>query len=504
MRRDLEALGLDALLRRAAARWPDRPAMLHADGAWGWARLDAAVDAVVADWRRRGLVPGARVGFLCEKRPEVVVGLLACARAGTVYVPVNHKLPEEQVAASLRSLRVDALLVAREHAAMGARVAPSQVWDLEAWGALPAAPATPPARDPDAPCYLNLTSGSTGRPRAVATTQRQIVANAIVTADGLGVRGDDVFLGMFSVFAHPHELFHRSLLDGSAFVLVDSLHPRVIADAIRRWGVTWIMAVPSFYEMLLDHLVATGTTLPGLRVLEAGGAWVGPEAQRRLAEGLGATFLSVWGSTETTGVALAAVPGPRGEAPPPGCTGRALEGYHARVVREDGSPAPPGEVGELVVAGPAVGHGYVDHPDATAAQFHADGYRTRDLVRQDEAGWFWFAGRRDDMLKIGGVRVYPLAVEQVIAAHPEVRGVMVVRDEDRVRGEVARAVIETAPGAALDRRGVQAWCRARLPPYAVPRIVEFWRALPRLPNGKPDRRAVVSRVTDPARDERTP
>jgi long-chain acyl-CoA synthetase len=358
--------------------------------------------------------------------------------------------------------------------------------------------------DPDAPCYLNLTSGSTGRPRAAATTQRQIVANAIVTADGLGVRDEDVFLGMFSVFAHPHELFHRSLLDGSAFVIVDSLHPRVLADAIRRWGVTWIMAVPSFYEMLLDHVLATGRPLDSLRVLEAGGAWVGPEAQRRLADGFHATFVSVWGSTETTGVALAAVPGPTGEPPPPGCTGRALEGYHARVVRDDGTPAPPGEVGELVVAGPAVTRGYVDHPDATAAQFRPDGYWTRDLVRQDEAGWFWFAGRRDDMLKIGGVRVYPLAVEQVIAAHPEVRGVLVVRDEDRVRGEVARAVLETTPGSTLDRRGVQAWCRERLPPYAVPRIVEFWGALPRLPNGKPDRRAVVTRPADPSRDERAP
>lgn len=97
------------------------------------------------------------------------------------------------------------------------------------------------------------------------------------------------------------------------------------------------------------------------------------------------------------------------------------------------------------------------------------------------------------MLKIGGIRVFPLEIEQVIATHPEVRGVVVVRAEDRLRGEIARAIVQRAPGSTVDARAVQAWCRARIASYKVPRIVELWDEIPRLPNGKIDKKAVLAR-----------
>jgi acyl-CoA synthetase (AMP-forming)/AMP-acid ligase II len=106
------------------------------------------------------------------------------------------------------------------------------------------------------------------------------------------------------------------------------------------------------------------------------------------------------------------------------------------------------------------------------------------------------------MLKIGGIRVFPLEIEQVIKTHPEVRDVVVVRAEERLRGEIARAVVSTIPGSKLGIKAVQAWCRARLALYMVPRVVEFWKEVPKLPNGKIDKKAVVAVAPDPARDER--
>ncbi len=354
------------------------------------------------------------------------------------------------------------------------------------------APPHEPRGHPDRACYYNLTSGSTGRSKGAVTTSRHIVANAIATADGLGFGADEVYLGMFSVFAHPHELFHRSILDGGAFVITDSLNPRIIAETVRCHGVTWMMAVPSFYEMLLDHLVATGERLPSLRVLEAGGAWVGPDALARMEAGFGATFLPVWGSTETTGVGIGL---PVGDPRPAGAVGRAMPGYTLRLLREDGTDADVDEVGELVVAGPGVVQAYVTvrggGSDAATDPFVGGGYRTGDLFRRDAEGMYHFVARRSEMLKIGGIRVYPLEIETALTAHPDVRAVAVVRAEDRIRGEIARAVVELQPGATMSVRAAQAWCRARLAGYKVPRIVEFWDSLPRLPNGKLDRVAIA-------------
>jgi long-chain acyl-CoA synthetase len=234
-------------------------------------------------------------------------------------------------------------------------------------------------------------------------------------------------------------------------------------------------------------------------VLEAGGAFVTPETLERMETAFKTRFLPVWGSTETTGVGLGMLAnGPRR----PGSTGKPIPGYEIRVVGEDGQPVGTDEPGELWIRGDAVVKGYVNQPTETAEQFADGWYQTRDLVRVDADGFVFFAGRRSEMLKIGGIRVFPQEIEMVLAQHPDVRGVVVVRSEERLRGEVARAVVSLVPGSTLDVRQVQAYCRDRMANYKVPRIVEFWTEIPKLPNGKIDKKAVLAAPVDPKRDDR--
>ena len=499
---DLVDLPLGDLLRRAAATWPDRPALLGLHRSWTWRELDAEVDRAAAVLTHAGIRPGDAVAMLLPKRPEVVVAFFACARVGAIYVPVNFKLHPEQIVDQFRTAGVRSVVLEPSFDPLLRHLLPllpdprrivyvegpgrhgDGVWEAEI--AAPSLGHHPIATDP---VYYNYTSGSTGRPKGAITTHRQITVNAVATAEGLGFTETDVYLGMFSVFAHPHELFHRSLLFGGAFVVAETLNPRVAAELIERHRITWTMGVPSFYEMLLDFRAAHGGDYSSLRVLEAGGAYVSPETLTRMEGVFAARFLPVWGSTETTGVGLGMLAeGPRR----PGSTGKPIPGYTIRVVREDGADAGPDEVGELWVRGEAVVAGYVNQPEDTAAQFVAGWYQTRDLVRRDAEGFVYFAGRRSEMLKIGGIRVFPLEIEQVIAQHPEVRGVVVVRAEERLRGEVARAIVQLAPGSTLDVRRVQAYCRDRMANYKVPRIVEFWDEIPRLPNGKIDKKAVLA------------
>ncbi len=531
MLEDATRLTLGVALRRIAAAQPNAPALLSDLRSLTWGELDAEVDRLGALLLDAGVQRADVVGFMLLKRPEVVIGFLACARIGAIMAPINFKLHPARVRDQLRSAQIETIFCEGAQRKLLDAVSdllpdPGRViWvgdggpetataysDIEK---LPDAPLWDTSA-PDTPCYLNYTSGTTGRPKGAITTHRNIQENGVATIEGLGFTSDDVFLGMFSVFSHPHELFHRSLLVGGAFVILDSISPRVVAGCVARFGVTWMMAVPSFYEMMLDYAApredrratssssspgrAGGYDLSSLRMLESGGAYVSADMLERMEGLFDATFLPVWGCTEATGVALAN--GPRADTRRPGATGRPVPGYGVRVVDDSGTEVPPDTVGELVIQGPSVASGYWRQPEETARGFKDGWYHTGDLVTADTGGFITFQGRRSEMLKIGGIRVYPLEIERVLKAHPEVIDAVVVRAEERLRGEIARAVVATTPGSALNRRKVQAWCREQLAVYKVPRIVEFWREVPKLPNGKVDKVTVRSVTADPERDER--
>lgn len=504
---------LGEALRQVAAARPHHPALLSEQRSLSWSELDQEVDRLALLLESLGVRPGDPVGVLCNKRPEVVTLFLACARAGAILCPVNFKLHPDRIRDQFATIGMTTVLAEREFDPVLAALGPllpdrrrvvyvgergdhgDTTYD-ECAGRTgqPAFTATP-----ETVCYLNFTSGTTGRPKGAITTHRNIQANALSGIEGMGFSGDDVFFGMFSVFSHPHELFHRSLLVGGAFLVLDTLSPRVVCQAIERHRVTWMMAVPSFYEMMLDQGGPGQHDLSSLRVLEAGGAHVPPQTLAEMEARYGAFFMPVWGSTETTGVALGM---PRGRPRKPGATGQIMPRYEVRVVDDEGRDVPAGEVGEMWVRGPAVAHGYLNRPRETALHFQDGWFHTQDLVRQDTDGFVHFVGRRSEMMKIGGIRVYPLELEKVLLEHPDVREAVVVRHEERLRGEVARAVVATSPASALDGRALRAWCREHLAVYQVPRIIEFWGQIPRLPNGKVDRRAILETPVDPARDDR--
>lgn len=518
----LASMTLGEVLRHQARLRPDRPALLNDARSLTWSALDDEVDRLARHLLGLGIGPGDAVGFLITKRPEVVTGFLACARIGAVMAPMNFKLTVDRLRDQLDTGQIRAVFTERDHdeilrALLPLVPDPRRIFYVDGPGrygetcyadalAQPPGELAPPKPVlPDDPCYYNYTSGTTGRPKGAIATHRNVLFNALTAfdrpdADGLGFDDSHTFLGMFSVFAHPHELFHRSLLCGGPFVIVDTLSPRVVCEAIARFRVSWMMAVPSFYEMMLDHLdLGAEHDLSSLRVLESGGAYVGEDALERMERRFGAAFMPVWGSTETTGVAVALRPDrPRR----PGTTGRPIAGYTVRAVDHLRRDVPPGEVGEMIVRGEAVVSGYIHQPDETAALFIDGWYYTRDLVTWTEDGFLRFIGRRSEMLKIGGIRVYPLEIEQVVAAHPEVREVVVVRAEERIRGEVPRAIVQTVPGSTLNVRKLRRYLRDRLAVYQIPRIVEFWREIPRLPNGKIDKVAVLAVPPDPDRDER--
>jgi acyl-CoA synthetase (AMP-forming)/AMP-acid ligase II len=515
----LSELTLGQLLSRCAQDHGDKPALFHAERTLTWSELNDEVDRVATLLSQCGVQQGDVIGFMMSKRPELVTGFFACARLGAIMAPVNFKLHPDHLRFQFASVSIRTVFVEKRFDALLKGLLPElpdpkrivYVGEPGIYGETQYQEQRDLAVDypedesgPDTPVYYNYTSGTTGKPKGAVTTHRNIVFNGLTAfdtaeRDGLGFDESHVFLSMFSVFAHPHEIFHRSLLCGGPFVVLDTLSPRVTAECIAQFKVSWMMAVPSFYEMLLDHADTGNVDMSSLRLLESGGAFVSGETLERLEERFSARFMPVWGSTETTGVAVALRPDRERRL---GTTGKPVEGYSIRVVDLQGRDCPPGQVGEMLIRGVGVAQGYANNRAETDALFKDGWYHTQDLMQWTEEGFLNFVGRRSEMLKIGGIRVYPLEIEKVIKDHPQVRGVVVVRAEERVRGEVARAVVELREGATLTAQQLRQYCRDRMAVYKVPRIVEFWSEIPLLPNGKVDKKGTVAVPVDPSRDDR--
>jgi long-chain acyl-CoA synthetase len=515
----LSEMTLGQLLRRCAVETPQQPALLHASRSLSWSELDAEVDRVATLLADRGVGLGDVVGFMMTKRPELVTGFFACARLGAIMAPVNFKLHPDHLRFQFASVSIRTVFVEKRFDPLLRGLLPElpdprrivYVGEPGAYGETQYSEQASlkvdykaPETGPDTPVYYNYTSGTTGKPKGAITTHRNIVFNGLTAFDtaereGLGFDKSHVFLSMFSVFAHPHEIFHRSLLCGGPFVVLDTLSPRVTAECIAQFKVSWMMAVPSFYEMLLDHADTGKADVSSLRLLESGGAFVSGKTLERLEHKFEAQFMPVWGSTETTGVAVALRPDRKRVL---GTTGKPVQGYTIRVVDRQGRDCGPGQVGEMRIRGVGVSQGYANNTVETEALFQDGWYHTQDLMQWTEEGYLCFVGRLSEMLKIGGIRVYPLEIEKILKDHPQVRDVVVVRAEERVRGEVARAVVELRDGATVTAHQLRQYCRDRMAVYKVPRIVEFWSEIPLLPNGKVDKKGIVAQAVNPLRDDR--
>ena len=503
---------LGEVLARMAASRPDHPAILFEDGALTYRQWDILSNQVANALIGAGLGEGDRVGLWMDKRPEVVVAFTGIARARGVVVPINFKLPHARRRFQVERFGLQALFTQRSHLpqleqvieemAPDRRPPPERIIVVDgdgegtadghgSWATIESASAVAPDRRArvDDVVYLNMTSGTTGRPKAAITTHAMIQWNTASSVETLGFTADDVFLCMFSVFAHPHELFARPLAVGGTLALVDSLNARAVARSIEKHRVTWVMAVPSFYEMLAERAQGTGADMTSLRMLEAGGAHLPPEAYARISDSLDAPLVPVWGSTETSGVGVAQrVDGERVA----GSMGFAAHYYDVHVAGDDGNPSQPDETGEMWIRGPAVVAGYHGDEEETARHFVDGWYRTDDLVRRSADGEFSFCGRRSEMMKIGGIRVFPLEIELALRTHAGVAEAVVVRADETLRGEIARAVVVPRSGVELTPRELRDHCRARLALYQVPRLIEIWEEIPRTPAGKVDKQAIVA------------
>ena len=241
--------------------------------------------------------------------------------------------------------------------------------------------------------------------------------------------------------------------------------------------------MPTVYQNLLEHPRFAAAPLDHVRHWGCGGAPL-PDALALRCRDLGVRVCAGMGMTETGPTAFLVDPADAWERI--GSVGRPQLLCSARIVDAEDRELPDGTVGDLQFAGPGITPGYWHNEEATRAAFTADGWlRSGDLARRDADGFYWIAGRRKEMFISGGENVYPAEVENVLSAHPDVVDVAVLAEADPKWGEVGRAFVQLAPhGSRPDSAALDAYCRARLAPYKVPRRFDFIAEFPRTSAGK--------------------
>ena len=455
-----------------------------------------------------GILRGDRVGIVLPQRPETAVAHLAAYKLGAVALPLSTLFGPEALEYRLRDAGAKivvtdgenlerVLAVARDLPALTTVVSADPA---DADGVVEYAKAIaresdslePVATAAEDPAILIYTSGTTGPPKGALHAHR-------------------VLLGHLPAIEFYHEYFpqpgdrHWSPADwawagGLLDVLLPSWHygVPVVAhrpkkfdaerafDILARHRVRNAFLVPTMLKMMRSVGDPRGRYDLRLRSMFTGGEAVGEEVIRWSREALGVTPHEGFGQTEVNlvlGNCSLLMP------VKPGSMGRPVPGHAVEVVDDAGAAVPPGEVGEVAVRrpDPVMFLRYWNNEKATREKFVGDWALTGDLARKDEDGYFWFVGRKDDLISSGGYRIGPSEIEDCLHGHPAVALAAAIGAPDPARGEVVKAFVQLHPGGAATpelARELQAWVRTRLSAHEYPREIEFIQAIPVTTTGK--------------------
>lgn len=486
--RDADVVSVDGLLRAAARRWPQQTAVESPTAALTYAELDGAVNAAVSSLRACGVDPGDRVAFALAHDLALYAVPFVCARAGVTGLLLNTALPPAAWAGQL-ALAGPALLVADEAhaqrlaaAAAGGPVTPATV-ALALDGAGPEGHQAPCPPDPDRPVALLATSGSTGEPTVVRLSSRGLlhVGRAYLELLDLGPGERSlVVMPLFHVAALSTQSVTMPMV-GGCNVLPELTRPEGALRRMAERRITLLDAAPAWLTMVTRESPAE---VPTWRTLVYGGAPMPSSTVHRLAtDHPGVAMYDVWGLSEAHGPVTAQRYDPARPAPA-GTVGQPLAGLRVRAW--DAGPLPPGQTGELCVAGPTVHAGTLDHPggDLREGWLH-----TGDLGSVAADGTVRITGRAKELILRGGLPISVREVEQALCAAEGVVDAAASAVDDGLGGEAVAAVVVAGPNGPGDEV-LRRLIAERLGTHAVPRRIVRVDALPRTASGKVDRPAL--------------
>ena len=453
-----------------------------------------------------GVRPEERVVLLLPDSPAFTVSFFGAIKIGAVPVPVNTLWTAADIGYVLRDSAARVLVVSSElasqldqisaadrasvvHIVVVGRVArPSTTVNVETFDRLLAGASSTldaVAVSRDAPAFWLYSSGSTGKPKACVHLQHDMVICAELFAKGvLGITAVDRCFSvakLFFAYGLGNAGYFPLAVGATSILWPGPPQPAQVFAIIERHRPTLFFSVPTGYAMLLAH--AGQFDLSSIRLAVSAGEALPPALYERFRTRFGIEVIDGIGSTEALHMFISNHPG----RSRPGTSGVVVRGYDARILDDAGAPVATGDIGNLWISGDSTCASYWNQHEKSKHTIQGEWLRTGDKYSQDDDGYFCYAGRSDDMLKVGGQWVSPIEVENALIAHPAVQECGVIGRDDRDGLTKPAAYVVLRNGIAGDPDlsvELQQFVRGRLAEYKRPRWVEFLEELPKTATGK--------------------
>ena len=480
-------------------------------GSLSYGELQQRARRLASGLRSLGIRREERVLLLMLDSLDWPVAFLGAMYAGVVPVAVNTLLTADDYAYMLEHSRAQAVLVsgALLPALNGALIKsdhevgkvivsrpqaplhPSEA-EFEAFVAAHEPMARPAHTGPDDPGFWLYSSGSTGRPKGTVHSHgNPYWTSELYGAGVLGLREDDICFSaakLFFAYGLGNAMTFPLWVGGTAILLAPRPTPELTFDVIRKFRPSLYFGVPTLYAAQLAAMDQNKPDFSSVRACMSAGEALPADIHRRWKAATGLGIVDGWGSTELLHIAISNTLSDQ----QPGKSGRPLPGYEARIVAENGQPAKPGETGALHVRGPSTARAYWNQAERTAATMLDGGWlNTGDTYYQDEKGYYVYAGRNDDMLKVGGIWTSPIEIEGRLIEHPNVLEAAIVGRADAdglVKPEAWIVLKDKAAPKGADAAALEAefreHCKKGLAPYKSPRWFNFVSELPKTATGK--------------------
>lgn len=489
---------------------PDRDLLVFVDShsdsrAYSWLEVVSLTERVAATLAALGVSEGSFVHIHSSNRPEFLYTWFACSRLGAVLVPTNTQSAPQEIEYILRHSGAQLSIVEEELVDSVANAAALletahvvvQLSRLTAEGSstesLPAYDVAAPDRD----LGVLYTSGTTSRPKGVLITEANYIFAGEVFAHNLRLSPSDRVLTVLPLF-HANAQYYTvmgALVSRATIVLASRFSARRLMPLISEHRVTVASLFAAPMRMLLAQPEQTGWRDHSLRAVAFAQNLSGEEVDQ-WSRAIGAPLVQLYGMTETVG---APVVNPLNGETRADTIGRVSLGYTCRVIKDDGTLASVGEIGQLCVhgvPGTTLMRGYLNDPDATADMLRDGWLHTGDVVRVEADGFLVFVDRKKDLIKRAGENVAASEVEAVLRGHPAVVDAAVFGIPDPVRDQAIIAAVVLADGESADAPELLSWCADRLARFRVPNDIVILDRLPRTPVGKVQKHLLAASYGD--------
>ena len=481
-------------LRRNAWKFPLKIAAKDKFRAITYGELNQRVNQLANGLLSAGVRRGDAIALSVGNRVEHLEILFAAAKLGALAIPLDVKWKALELASVTAALEPRFIILQEDCVAEFEKAKTLKNLnflesfalsaDLSYGGLLDAQSDAEPAVNVDEndPFAVLLTSGTTGFPKGCLVTQRTFVFHCINNAIEKGLGAHDTAILSSPIYFNAGRSFTLGIIYfGGTMILHERFDAEEVLKTIERDKVTYVGAVPTMCERMLHVLESRKYDTSTLRCLAITGGKVHPAVLDSLKKNVTPNIYRTYASTDSGQMAISK---PADMAAKPGAAGRPVWCVDLRIVDDQNAAVKVGDVGEIICQSPLASHGYYKNPEATDASFRDGWFYTGDLGYFDEEGFLFVVGRKKDMVKSGGISIYPLEIESVVYSHPAILEAAVIGVPDAKWGEAVQAVIVLKPGADLKAEELLGFCKERLSAYKVPKSVQFRSSLPHTEVGK--------------------